>query len=118
MFLPLDLERLVGGDRLARFVDAPLTREDLAGEDQRLGARAAFDQAAIDQRLIGTLLGSCGHAPSLEQDPVRRNRPGCPPAQLNCDPVPCYPGYGLATRAAACRGRCLANASLTEAASS
>jgi hypothetical protein len=48
-------KRCVGRQRLPRLVDASLAAEHLAGEDQRLRARARFDETAIHQQLICAL---------------------------------------------------------------
>jgi hypothetical protein len=53
---PARFQRGVGGDGLARLGDLRLARIDKARQHQRLRARA-FDQAAVDKRLIDADLG-------------------------------------------------------------
>jgi len=56
MILTAQLDGAALGDDLAGFVDALLARIDQAGHDQRLRARAAFGESALDQSEIGPLL--------------------------------------------------------------
>ena len=56
MVLSPQLERLIRGQERAGLIDPPLAGEQPAGEDKRLAPAAGFDQAAIHQKLIGTLL--------------------------------------------------------------
>ena len=56
MILPTDFQRCAFGQQVARLGDSPLTGKDLAGQDQRLPARAAFDQTEVHQALVGALL--------------------------------------------------------------
>ena len=51
--LAAERERPVGGEGLARLFDPGLAGEHLAGQDQRLGAGAAFGEAAVHQELVG-----------------------------------------------------------------
>src|SRR3546814_19430933 len=53
MVAALDAQLRIGGDLLARLVDLAVTHKGEAGEDQRLRARPAFDETAIDEQQIG-----------------------------------------------------------------
>jgi hypothetical protein len=44
------------GNRLAGFIDPSLANKDKPGKDQRLRALAAFNEAAIDEKLVGPAL--------------------------------------------------------------
>src|SRR5574340_23001 len=48
-------ESRIRGERFARLFYAPLARIDQAGQDQRLGAAAAFGKAALEEQKIGAL---------------------------------------------------------------
>ena len=56
MVLATHFELGVIRDGGTRLVDAPLAREHLAGQDQRLRAGARLSQSAIDQKLVRALL--------------------------------------------------------------
>jgi hypothetical protein len=71
MVLPAQLERLIRGEKLAGFVDAPFAGEQPAGEDKRLGTAAGLDQAAIHQKLVGTLLDGVSLYQRTGAGPVR-----------------------------------------------
>ena len=55
MVLAAQFERLILGELLAWLVDPALAGKDAAGEDERLGASAGFDQPAIDKKLVNEL---------------------------------------------------------------
>ncbi|MCD6076039.1 MAG: hypothetical protein K0Q70_2922 [Rhodospirillales bacterium] len=52
MILAAQLKRQILGDLEPGLVEALFVREDEPGHDKRLRARAAFDQAAVDEQLI------------------------------------------------------------------
>ena len=53
MVLAADFERGVAWERVTGFCDAAFAGEDLAGEDEGLGAGAGFDEAPVDEGLVG-----------------------------------------------------------------
>jgi hypothetical protein len=57
MILATHVERLVGPHDVAGLGDALLAGEHDAGEDERLGARAGFGEAAFDEGDVGALSG-------------------------------------------------------------
>ena len=57
MVAALDADLGVVGDLLPRLVDLAVADEGEPGEDQRLRPRPAFGEAAIDEQLVGALLG-------------------------------------------------------------
>ena len=57
MIAALDADRGILGNLLPRLVDLAVADEGEAGEDQRLRARPAFGQSAIDEQLVCTLFG-------------------------------------------------------------
>ena len=71
MIAPAHLERRIGGKRLPRLVDPALAGKDEPGEDQRLSSRAALDQAAVDEELVGT--GFQARASSTTPTELRRS---------------------------------------------
>jgi len=71
--LAAQLERLTGGEKLARFVDAPLAGKQPAGEDERLSPAAALHQAAIQHELVRALFrGGLFHRMHSGASPHRR----------------------------------------------
>ena len=90
--LAAHLERRALGQQVAGLGDAAVAAPDLAGQDQRLRAGAAFDQAEIDQRLVGPALGAqlSSAAPrrtapgrAAGRPPGRRRRGARPPARAS-----------------------------------
>src|SRR3546814_1339165 len=71
MVAALDAQLRIGGDLLARLVDLAVTHKGEAGEDQRLRARPAFDETAIDEQLVGALLRHQPPAYSISSPGVR-----------------------------------------------
>jgi hypothetical protein len=61
MLLPAHLHRSVERHGLTRLVDPLLAAKHLAGQDQRLGPRPAFGEAAVDQQLVRPLLRRRAH---------------------------------------------------------
>jgi hypothetical protein len=57
MLLPANLQRSILRQRLPRFLDLALAREDLPRKDQRLRLRPALDEPAIDEQLVWTRFG-------------------------------------------------------------
>ena len=58
--LAADFERGVLGEEVAGFRDAAVAGEDLAGEDEGLGAGAALGEAAVGEELIGSVASHGG----------------------------------------------------------
>ena len=71
MIAPAHLERRIGGERLPGLVDPAVAGKDQAGEDQRLPARPALDQAAVDEELVGA--GFQARASSTTPTELRRS---------------------------------------------
>jgi hypothetical protein len=73
------VEHGVFGELLSRFVDLAIAGEDEPRHDQRLRAGAAFNEPAVDEHLIGALLGHAvalvGALPALQLLPARRRWP-------------------------------------------
>ncbi len=57
---PADFDRGTGGEQLAGLGDLALARKDQPGQDQSLGAGAAFGQPALGHELVGADLGGFG----------------------------------------------------------
>ena len=53
MVAPLHADGGIGGDLLPRLVDLAVADEGQSGEDQRLRARPALGQPAVDEQLVG-----------------------------------------------------------------
>ena len=66
----LEGERDVGGDPLARFVEATGLGGDEAGHDQRLGAGPACGEATLDHQRIEARFFLLGHGGSIAEPPT------------------------------------------------
>ena len=71
MVAALDADRGILGNLLPRLVDLAVADEGEAGEDQRLRARPAFGESAIDKQLVCTLFGHQPPALSVSSPGVR-----------------------------------------------
>ncbi len=73
--LTLERQRRVGGEEVARLVDAPVAAPGETGEDQGGGAASALDQPAFDKELVRPRPTAALRFQAIETDPAETLRP-------------------------------------------
>ncbi len=95
---PADFERDVVADRMAGLVEAAIARPDAAGEDERLRARARFDEPARNQRGIQALPGRLAACGLLDRDGSPQLLAGVTPLRRNQSCIRCQPSRAASGR--------------------